>query len=169
MVGIKGGVGKMIRVLQWANGSGFSKYQHAFPYAGNGQIVEAEPGGAILTKLDERYVPSQVVWLKCPPEFGQAVAAAARLLGPHMDDNGVMVPGVPYSFLDYEALALRRLHIPYPHLKHYIESTKHEMCSQLSDHAAMLGGWRIFDDGRWPGDVVPNDLWRKYVEQEAAA
>jgi hypothetical protein len=173
MVAMEGNVGRGIQIGQWLNGDGWSQVQHVFTYVGQGHIVEAMPGGALLTDLFgrfSRYAPTEIVWLRCPPEFGEAVAAAARQLGPHMDPNRDwnVVPGVPYSFLDYGALALHRFHIPTPHLRAYIENSGHLICSQLSDLAANRGGWHIFDDGRWEGDVTPNDLYHMYLAQERA-
>jgi hypothetical protein len=155
---ISGYVGKGIRFAQWLNGDGFADYEHAFTYVGdvadigNDLIVEAEPGGALLSPLS-RYRRNEVLWLPCPPGYGDAVAAAA-----------LSFRGVPYSFLDYDAIALHHFHIPAPHLKAYIESSHHMICSQLCDRAAEIGGWNIFDDGRWPGFVTPGDLYREAVK-----
>jgi hypothetical protein len=41
------------------------------------------------------------------------------------------------------------------------------ICSQLADTAAAEGGWHLFEDGRWPGDVTPGDLYRLYQGQRA--
>lgn len=150
---ISGYVGVGIRFAQWFNGDGFADYEHAFVYTGDDKIVEAEPGGALHSPLS-RYAANDVVWLRCPPESGKAVATAA--LG---------LIGVPYSFADYTALALHRFHIPTPHLKKFIESSGHLICSQLCDRAASRGGWHLFSDGRWSGDVTPGDLYRLYVAQ----
>jgi hypothetical protein len=145
---IHGRVGALIRIGQWLNGSGYADYEHAFVYVGDGMIVEAEPGGARDALLAEYDAPL-IVWLHCPPELGRAVADAA--LG---------LTGTPYSFADYLALFLRRLHLPARWLRNYIKARGHEICSQLADHAAMLGGWHLFADGRWEGDVTPADLWK---------
>jgi hypothetical protein len=67
---------------------------------------------------------------------------------------------VPYSFLDYAALAAHRWHIPTPGLKRFVGDTGHMICSQLVDQAAADGGWRLFDDQRWPGFVTPGALWQ---------
>jgi hypothetical protein len=40
------------------------------------------------------------------------------------------------------------------------------ICSQLADCAAFRGGWHLFDDGRWPGDVVPANIARLVRQQE---
>ena len=74
--------------------------------------------------------------------------------------------GVPYSVADYFALAAARLHIPYPHLKRYVRDSKSMICSQLADASAAEGGWHLFEDGRWHGDVTPGDLYRLYLKQE---
>jgi hypothetical protein len=152
---IHGWVGLLIRFGQWLNGGGFRDYEHAFVYVGLGQIIEAEPGGALLSLLT-RYAPDTVLWVPCPPGLGAAVALAARAYGPGA--NGRPPVGVGYSFLDYLALAAHRLHLPLPGLRTYIESTGHMICSQLADRAAADAGWHLFTDGRWPGYVTPGDL-----------
>lgn len=143
---ITGDVGRLIRFGQWLNGSGFADFEHAFVFVGDGQIVEAEPGGARIADLDE-YDARTIVWLRCPAQFRQSVAQAARSL-----------VGTPYSFADYLAFALHRFHIPAPKLRRYIQSSKHLICSALADRAAELGGWILFSDGRWDGYVDPADI-----------
>ena len=151
---ISGRVGAGIRFGQWLNGEGFADYEHAFVYLGGGGIAEAEPGGAVQSSVD-RYDPSRIAWLRCPPASRLPVAlAATRYLG------------VGYSFLDYAAVAAHRVHLPVPGLRRYVESTGHMICSQFCDRAAMDGGWHLFDDGRWPGYVTPASLWRLYQLQE---
>lgn len=156
LTAISGGVGRAIRFGQWMNGDGWSDYQHAFVHVGNGKIVEAEPGGAIESYVS-RYAEETVRWLRCPEVLGPGVADAARSL-----------LGTPYSFLDYGAIALHRLHVPAPHLKAYVQSSRHLICSQLCDEAAMLGGWHLFRDRRWPGFVTPGSLYRLYLLQVEA-
>jgi cell wall-associated NlpC family hydrolase len=143
---ITGDVGRLIRLGQWLNGDGFADWEHCFVSIGNGQIVEAEPGGARIAELTE-YDGRNVVWLRCPAEHRQAVADAARGL-----------VGTPYSFLDYLALALGRFHIPVPGLRRLIG--RHRICSALADAAAQAGDWTLFDDERDPGDVTPADIWQ---------
>jgi hypothetical protein len=153
---ISGSVGKAIRVGQWLDGDGYADYEHAFVYTGAGRIVEAEPGGA-LDSLLSRYDPARIAWLRCPARNRVAVAEAAKAY-----------VGVPYSFLDYAAVGMHRLHIPAPGLRSYIESTGHLICSQLVDRAAMDGGWHLFTDSRWCGYVTPGDLWGLYHRQVQA-
>lgn len=143
---IEGDVGWLIRFGQWLNGSGFANYEHCFVLINGGKIVEAEPGGARIADLTE-YDPRTVAWVRCPDQYRQAVAQAARSL-----------VGTPYSFLDYLAFALHRFHIPAPRLRRYIQSSNHLICSALADRAAELGGWILFSDGRWDGYVDPADV-----------
>jgi hypothetical protein len=156
LTSIDGEVGRLIRLGQWLNGTGFNAYQHAFVVVSESEtpvIVEAEPDRARLAPLSQ-YDGRGVVYLRCPAERRRAVAEAARSL-----------LGTPYSFLDYASLAARRLHIPAPHLRAYIAGSGHMICSQLADEAAQRGGWHLFDDGRWPGDVTPGDLYRLVRER----
>jgi hypothetical protein len=152
LVPMPGWGGTGIKVAQWLAADGWTKYQHAGTFVGDVdswdgmRTVEAYPGGAIVGRID-RYDPDSIVWLRCPPAYRDAVAAAALA---YVD--------VPYSFADYGALSLHRFHIPAPHLQEFIARRKSMICSQLVDAAAADGGWHIFDDDRWPGFVTPNDL-----------
>ena len=158
LVAIPGVGGPLIRFGQWLAGDGWTAYQHAFVYVGDGKIMEAMPGGARMVDLSYRYGdPQKIKYLRCPPQYGEDVAQKA-----------ISFLDVPYSALDYVSLGLHRFHIPAPHLRGYIKDSKHQICSQLADQAAALGGWHIFDDGRWPGDVTPNDLGKVYLLQVKA-
>jgi len=155
---ISGHVGRMVRVGQWMLGDGFGKVQHAFVVTGYRQglpktpwIVEAMPGGARHVKNWH----TDVHYLRCPEKYREAVATCA-----------VGYTGVPYSMADYFSLAAHRLHIPAPHLRSYIRTSKHQICSQLADAAADNGGWHLFDDGRWPGDITPMDLENLYQKMD---
>lgn len=156
---ISGAVGAGIRFGQWLNGDGFADYEHAFvvvqPSADAVMVVEAEPGGARHVPL--HYAPSNTVYLRCPDRLRDAVSFAAT-----------RYTGVPYSFLDYQALAMHHFHVPAPGLRRYIASTGHMICSQLADRAALDGGWHLFSDGRWPGFVTPGDIHELYLEQQKA-
>jgi hypothetical protein len=152
LVKIQGCVGTGIRIGQWLNGDGFEDFEHAFVVTFHDGLVEAMPDGARNVGLD-RYDGQTVRYLRCPEKYQDQVARAALHL-----------VGTPYSFLDYASLALHRFHVPAPHLRAYIRSTGHMICSQLADEAAKRGGWHLFDDGRWSGDVTPGDLnglWRE--------
>jgi len=143
-------VGRLIRVGEWLNGDGFSQYSHAVVLLDDDTILEAEPGGARIRPVTE-YPVGQVVWSSWP------LSGAARY---SIVLHARELLGTPYSFLDYVALAARRLHIPAPGLRRYIKSTGHLICSQLVDEAYGRAGLPMFTDGRWPGDVTPADLGR---------
>lgn len=149
--------GALIRVGQWLNGDGFADFEHAFVVVSSTEIVEAMPGGALLSPL-AHYDDVHPVFLHCPDANREAVARAAQSL-----------IGTPYSIADYFALAAHRFHIPAPHLRTYIETSGHMICSQLADRAAAMGGWHLFSDGRWPGYVTPGDLYGLYDVQESKA
>lgn len=164
LVRMPGVVGKAIRFGQWLNGDGFANYEHAFvvvgtyvrgsDYPGDGlKVIEAMPGGALLSPLS-KFNGLEPVFLRCPDEHRGSVAAAALAL-----------EGVPYSVADYLAIAAHRFHIRTPLLKRFIRTSKHLICSQLADHAAEEGGWHLFADGRWEGDVTPADLYGLYIVQ----
>lgn len=153
---VHGTVGRLISLGEWLLGDGFQPWDHAFVHVGNGLIIEAEPGGARLSELTE-YADRAVLWLRCPGQYRDGVAHAARLL-----------QGVPYSAADYFAIAAHRLHLPFPGLRDYVKASGHLICSALCDRAAELGGWKLFDDGRWNGYVTPADLARVAQQQTAA-
>lgn len=147
LVKIPGAGGKLIRALQYLNGDGYRDLEHAFVMISGDTLIEAMPGGARSKPLTWYEPWDKILWLKCPDEYRSAVATAARR---YLD--------VPYSFADYASIAAHRLHIPAPHLRRYIADSGHMICSQLADQAAMDGGWHLFSDQRWPGDVTPGDL-----------
>jgi hypothetical protein len=149
--------GLAIRTAQWLNGCGFAKYTHAYVVTevsadGTVWIVEAMPQGA--RRIENWH--KDVVYLRCPEQYREHVADAAIQFA---------INKTPYSDLDYLAQAAHRFHLPAPHLKNYIESSGHLICSQLADKAAERGGWHLFADGRWPGYVPPCDLYKLYVTQ----
>jgi hypothetical protein len=156
---ISGWGGKGIQAAQKLMGCPWDAKQHAFTVTEVSPtvtwIVEAMPDGA--RHVVNWHRDDQTLYLRCPEEFRDGVATAARGL-----------VRTPYSWLDYQAIALHHLHIPAPHLKSYIMSTKHMICSQLADETALRGGWHLFDDGRWPGYVPPCDLYRLYRQEYPA-
>lgn len=145
---ISGQVGKLIRFGQWLNGDGFHDYEHAFIYIGpEGQIVEAEPGGA---RIGDYHGYANVVWSTGYIDFDGAtrdkiVAAAISYIG------------TPYSFADYFALAALRLNVPHILLDKYVKSSKHMICSQLVAKCDDDAGAPLFDC--FTGDVTPGDLY----------
>lgn len=117
--------------------------------------VEAMPGGARRVNIPERWTP-QYVYIMPPYETG-ADASMVSQIACHMI-------GTPYSFADYLALALRRWQIPAPHLREYISTSKHMICSQFVDHCISCTGIKVFDDGRLSQDVTPGALFYRLLQ-----
>ena len=144
-----GGIaGPLISFGEWLNGDGFGEWEHAFLYVGGGDIIQAEPGGASerpLTGHAHTLWSSDAIPLTDPQRHAICAAAEGYL-------------GIPYSFLDYAALAAHRLHLDVPGLRAYISDTGHMICSQLVDQCYADAGVHLFADGRWPGYVTPASL-----------
>lgn len=154
LVKMGGETGKLIRFGQWLNGDGFADYEHAFVFIGPGQpgqIVEAEPGGAIVSPAGK--YGGAVLW-----SSGKIALTAVQRRT--IVQSAKRYEGTPYSFADYAALAARRLRIPAPGLKAYVASSGHMICSQLVDQCYADAGVQLFDDKRWPGYVTPGDLYQ---------
>lgn len=152
---ISGDVGKAIRVGQFLNGEGFSDWEHAFVVLPGGLILEAEPGGARIVPLHY----SNVYW--CEGIFKLLPPTTNATEISHVAES---MRDIPYSFLDYAALATHRLHIPAPYLRTYISSTGHMICSQLADEFCLRLGAHVFTDKRWPGDVTPASLYMRDLQ-----
>lgn len=145
----------------------YADYEHAFIYTGlleatklgealdhvpepdpDRAVIQAEPAGTAYARLTPH---GKTLWStgKIPLTSDQRGAIVMAAIG---------YLGTPYSFLDYLAIGLHRAHIPIPHLKAYIASTGHQICSELVDSCYLAAGVHLFDDGRWPGYVTPADL-----------
>jgi hypothetical protein len=150
LTSVVGLVGWGIRLGQRLLGDGDCPYEHAFIVIDGGRLVEAQPGGARIGQLSE-YAGRQVLYVS-PAGLtdGQRVLICA---------NAERYVGVPYSFLDYAAIAAHRFHLPLPGLRRYVASTRHEICSQLADQIYADSGVHLFRDGRWPGYATPADLY----------
>lgn len=153
-------VNAAIRVGEALNGDGFGSWQtspdksrhfrgfsHAFCLLDNGEILEAEPGGAVIRP--NPYTDSATVYSQWDLTDDQRADA---------DQMGRTLIGVPYSAADYFALAAHRLHLPVPGLRRYVASSGHMICSQMVDWWYQLIGLQMFGDGRWPGYVTPEAL-----------
>jgi len=152
VVQVKGIIGFLIRLGQWLAGCGWSKYQHAGIYVGNGKVVEAEPGGARIADLSE-YDGRPIAWSTglIPLTDWQR-----NLLVMYAEAEALLK--TPYSALDYFAIALHRFRIPVPGLRGYIKSSRHMICSQLVDWLYNEVHVKLFVDDRWDGYVTPADL-----------
>lgn len=125
--------------------------QHAFIYVGNGEIVQAMPGGAELIPLEEASEP--VAW--STGHFALTAADRVRICGAA---RGLV--GTPYSFLDYASIALAHYRIRPAWVRDFVADSGHLICSQLVDEAYLRADVHLFSDGRLPGDVTPGDLWK---------
>lgn len=167
---IQGDVGKAIEFLQGLNGDGFSRWEHAVVLLPGNQILEAEPGGAVIRPLhyDDVYwcwniygLLPQVQAIRNVPGASEALSASFYL---QLWTVARQLEGTPYSFLDYASLIAHRLHVPAPGLRDYIKDTGHQICSQLADDFYLRLGGHVFTNQRWAGDVTPGSLWRRDLE-----
>lgn len=122
---------------------------HAVLYVGNGQIVEAESSGAVLSPAD-KYIDN-ILWSGkiFTQTKGEEIAAEGRKL-----------LGTPYSYLGCAAIGLSK--ITHQHIPKWAQDKLADQgdlfCSQLVDVAYQNAGVQLFDDGRWNGSVTPGDL-----------
>lgn len=147
---ISGLTGRLIDAGQRLVGDG-SPVQHAFVYVGDGQIVQAMPGGAELIRLEDASEP--VVWSS--GEIPLTATDRARIAA-----AAIWLVGTPYSFLDYASIALAHYRIRPRWVRDFVADSGHLICSQLVDEVYLRAGVHLFDDGRLPGDVTPGDLWK---------
>lgn len=145
-----GRVGKGVQFGQFLNGEGYILFQHAGQLLENGDTIEAMPGGAIIGDIN-RWKPEELRWSSGLIELTDTQRTIAI-------STGYACKGVPYSFVDYAALAAHRFHIPTPGLKEYIEDSGHMICSQMVDYIYHRAGKQLFTDGRWRGYVTPGSL-----------
>lgn len=155
LTNVQGPIGRLIALGEFLNGDGFGRYQHAFIVLPGSRLIEAQPGGARVEPLD-KYADREVLYV-CPTGLTAAQRTAICL-------NAYRYQGVPYSFLDYAALAAHRFHLPVPGLRRFIADGGHLICSQLCDRAYLASGVHLFGDGRWPGYVTPMALYDLLAE-----
>jgi hypothetical protein len=150
LTNIAGRGGHAISILQFLNGTGFSKYEHVALCVGDGRIIEMLGNGIQEASLDKYRGVSHRWSTNLIPltdqERNEIVLAGRRYLAQR----------IGYSWFDYAALVLRRFHIPAPHLKAYVESTGHMICSQFVAACYLDGGHPLYD--HWTGYVTPGDL-----------
>lgn len=125
-----------------------SSVNHAFVYVGDGQIVEAQPGGARLSPATDY---QSAVWSHFPlsqVEQERIVQAAKACIG------------VPYSFLDIVALCISILcEQKTPRfIAKRLSRPDRLICSQLVDQCYLSAGLHLFQDGKLPSEVTPADL-----------
>ncbi|GAA1701716.1 hypothetical protein [Fodinicola feengrottensis] len=146
---IRGRVGLLIRIGEFLNGNGWT-YTHTWILAEDDQVFAAYPGGASYQSLaSEIAMRGPIAYVDIPVTDNERAAVLAELPG---------LAGTPYSYLEYLALAARRLGVRSKRLDAYIASAGHMICSQLAAEAYRRAGVIIFKDGRLPQDVTPGDF-----------
>jgi hypothetical protein len=145
---VGGNAGKLISIGEWLAGDAFGPWDHAFIYLGGDKVLQAEPGGSKIAPLGKY---GHIRW-----STGKIQLTAAQRAG--VPELAARMTGIPYSALDYFALAAHHLDLPVPLIKDYIAAGGHEICSQLVDDFMLRLGVHLFKDGRWPGYVMPADL-----------
>ncbi len=155
VVSMGGQGGMLISAMEEIAYDHSTHWDHAFIYVGDGMIVQAEPSGAQEVPLGTY---QYMIWSSgiLFPSMTQRIAIVAAA-------EKCAADKIPYSYLDYAAIAAHRFHLPVPGLKDYIASTGHEICSQLVDQCWLDGTYHLFTDGRWPGFVSPYDLGQRLL------
>lgn len=156
---IKGWTGIWVSLGQWLNGDA-SRYTHAFVVIDDNYVIEAQPGGAVLTPLADYLERTDVVYSDLP------LTDAQRKL---IVEKSQSYEGTPYSFLDYLAIALVRLGFKPRRVIDRVVSSGHMICSQLVAEVYTYAGVPLFDDGTPAYMVTPGDLANRLLELDSAA
>lgn len=125
-----------------------SRYTHTYIVLDDETIIAAQPGGARIDPLSDYANKAIYLQRDLTDEQRATIVGEARAL-----------EGLPYSFLDYLAIALARFGIKPKWLKKYIANTGHMICSQMCDEVYRRAGINLFNDGRLPQEVTPGDLF----------
>lgn len=150
---IKGWTGVIPNIGQAILNDG-CRYSHVYIHIGGGRTLEAMPGGARIV-LGGATRPGP--WFRLP------LTAKQQLMIPH---NGEALEGLPYSYMNYPALAWHEFEwVGHNLLRSYVSNSHRMICSQLVDHLLWSVDYHVFNDGRWPQDVTPGDLWYACEEQ----
>lgn len=141
--------GFLIDAGEWLAGGGGSQWDHAVIATrwdvGQLLIVEALPGGSreVVWHYEDRPHLWSTGHLEPCPEAGVQARALVN---------------IPYSWMDYAAIGLHRMHLNVPDLRKFMGDRHGLICSQLVDLAYQRAGRQLFDNKRWPGYVMPSDL-----------
>jgi hypothetical protein len=137
------------------------------------RISQAQPSGYEEVDLTEQHWSPDHVYLR--PKWlyeGEAEVAAQHA-------REMARRRVPYSFVDYLAIALHRFHVPSPRIDQWVARMdedgypRRSICSQGVDHQLTMAGGlvvgadgvgHVFDDGRASSDVVPSELYLRLME-----
>lgn len=149
-VSIPGAGGTAISLLEQIAYRHATWWDHALIYLGDGQIVQAEPGGAQIAPLGTY---QHAIW-----STGLIPATTAQRARICSSARWYALQHTGYSWADYAAIGLHRFHLNMPGLRDFIADSGHMICSQLVDQCYQDAGIQLFGDGRWPGYVPPYDL-----------
>jgi len=123
LVRVSGPTGLLIRLGQGLVSHTLADYEHAFVYLGDGQLVEAEPGGVRVKPLSE-YHGRNLMWSTGSVRLsrGQRVTIVAAAWA---------MKGRPYDYWDYPDIAA--YHIPFLRRLLGLENRHRQavICSQL--------------------------------------
>jgi uncharacterized protein YycO len=135
---------------------------HAVLAIGHGQLIEAQPHGAVIRPVDK---------------YGDAVTWSTGLI-PLTDEQrrgiaawGRAREGTPYSYRNCAYIGFVDIFGWAPEfMRERLRSINDLMCSQLVDASYALGGnVHLFPDNRPAGDVSPGDLLEVIKSQPATA
>lgn len=167
----RGKVGKFISWGQDIVDGRQDKYTHAFFVLDGNEVIEAEPGGAVITPLSvylERN-PDTVLFSDKPMTDYMAAhdfvypAEHEHRLRTTMVAFARTLTGIPYSYLDYLAIGLEHFNIDLPFIRNRVRREDRMICSQLVDYIYGQHGIHLFGDSRVPQNVTPGDL-ENYVK-----
>lgn len=163
---IGGLTGKLIAAGQAFSGDG-SRFTHAFIVLDDGNVIEAEPGGARITPLQHYLDMKEVVFCDTPVQMWlheldfqdeELLFELEEALREEIVDEARRLEGTPYGYLQYVALGLVALGFKPQWLTRFIADRGRLICSQLCDEVYRRVGIQLFDDGRLPQQVTPGDL-----------
>lgn len=125
-----------------------TKYNHAFIYLGDGQIIEATPRRGVIISPVTNY--TNIAWNMHEPKTDEQRTELVRTALTHLGDH--------YSFLAFLAIGMRILHIRSPKwMKDRLTKSKNEICSELVARDYRACGF--FVEGQRPDFYIsPSDL-----------
>jgi len=173
---ISGPVGWFVWLGQLLSGDG-SRWTHAWLVLDNDEIIEAQPGGAKIQHIAERYGHKSIVVCDKPVQNAVAdwvdeqlrndVVITKREVAVYEADLRTQIvkaarrlDGVPYAFRCYPALGLLALGVKPKRLRRWVKGSGYMICSMLVDFSYFINGMHLFNDGRESMDVTPGDLFR---------
>lgn len=127
-----------------------SKYNHAFVYIGDGNIVEAQPSGAKVSKLTEYMSTDPVIWSSTPmtPDQVQRIIEASH-----------SCVGLGYGFLDILYIGMARIGFKQQWLLNRVLDENKMICSQLVAFAGKEAGITSWLCGQeYAQEVTPGEL-----------